>query len=81
MEICLNQGLMCLAEGHNAVTPVRLKPTTPWSTALPNPIVYFLITVYFLCFSVLNEISQVVNSIIHNDRVSRFNFLLHEYSC
>ena len=22
---------MCLAQGHNAVTPVRLKPATPWS--------------------------------------------------
>ena len=24
-------GLMCLAQGHNAVTPVRLEPTAPWS--------------------------------------------------
>ena len=23
---------MCLVQGHNAVTPVRLKPTTPWSS-------------------------------------------------
>ena len=23
------QGLMCLAQGHNVVTPVRLKPATP----------------------------------------------------
>ena len=22
---------MCLAQGHNAVTPVRLKPAAPWS--------------------------------------------------
>ena len=21
---------MCLAQGHNTVTPVRLRPTTPW---------------------------------------------------
>ena len=33
---------MCLAQGHNAVTPVRLEPATPWSqvkhsaTALPE---------------------------------------------
>ena len=25
------QGLMCLAQGHNAVTPVRLEPATPRS--------------------------------------------------
>ena len=25
------QGLMCLAQGHNAVTPVRLEPLTPRS--------------------------------------------------
>ena len=25
------QGLMCLTQGHNALTPVRLKPTTPQS--------------------------------------------------
>ena len=25
------QGLMCLAQGHNPVMQVRLKPTTPWS--------------------------------------------------
>ena len=22
---------MCLAQGHNAVTPMRLEPATPWS--------------------------------------------------
>ena len=27
----LKQGLMCLAQGHNAVTPVRLKLATPLS--------------------------------------------------
>ena len=25
------QGLICLAQGHNAVSPVRLEPTTPGS--------------------------------------------------
>ena len=25
------QGLMCLAQGHNAVTPVKLEPVTPQS--------------------------------------------------
>ena len=25
------QGLMCLAQGHNAVTPVKLEPATPRS--------------------------------------------------
>ena len=25
------QGLLCLAQGHNTVTPVRLEPPTPWS--------------------------------------------------
>ena len=36
------QELMCIAQGHNTVPPVRLKPTTPWSrikhftTALPD---------------------------------------------
>ena len=25
------QGLLCLAQGHNTVTPVRLEPATPWS--------------------------------------------------
>ena len=25
------QGLISLAQGHNAVTPVRLEPATPWS--------------------------------------------------
>ena len=25
------QGLICLAQGHNTVTPVRLEPTTHWS--------------------------------------------------
>ena len=24
------QGIMCLAQGHNAVHPVRLEPATPW---------------------------------------------------
>ena len=28
------QGLMCRAQGLNAVTPVRLKPATPWRQAL-----------------------------------------------
>ena len=32
---CLNLGtkqeLMCLAQGHNALTPMRLEPTTPQS--------------------------------------------------
>ena len=40
------QGLMCLAQGHNKVTPVRLKPAAPsvssqalyhWATALHAP--------------------------------------------
>ena len=39
----IKQGLMCLAQGHNEVTPVRLEPATPvssqalnqWATALP----------------------------------------------
>ena len=36
-------GLMCLAQGHNAVTPVRLEPVATrsrvkhWATALPYP--------------------------------------------
>ena len=38
------QGLMCLAQGHNAVMPVRLEPATPlsqgkhyhWAIALPT---------------------------------------------
>ena len=25
----IKQGFMCLAQGHNAVTPLKLKPTTP----------------------------------------------------
>ena len=25
------QGLMCLAQGHNSVTPLRLDPAAPWS--------------------------------------------------
>ena len=25
------QGLMCLGQGHKAVTPVMLEPATPWS--------------------------------------------------
>ena len=27
----LKHGLMCLAQGHNAVTPVRFEPATPLS--------------------------------------------------
>ena len=26
---------MCIAQGHNAVTPVRLEPTALWSTTEP----------------------------------------------
>ena len=28
-QVLLKQGLMCLAQGHNTVMPVRLKPATP----------------------------------------------------
>ena len=31
VEPVLSKGLMCLAQGHNIVTPVRLEPTTPRS--------------------------------------------------
>ena len=30
-RISTKQGLMCLAQGHNTVMPVRLEPATPWS--------------------------------------------------
>ena len=30
-QVFLEQGLMCLAQGHNAVTLVRLKPVALWS--------------------------------------------------
>ena len=28
---CTKLGLMCLAQGHNAVTPLRLELVSPWS--------------------------------------------------
>ena len=28
---CTKQGLMCLSQGHSAVTPLRLKPAIPQS--------------------------------------------------
>ena len=31
VEPVTKQGLMCLAQGHNSVTSVRLEPATPWS--------------------------------------------------
>ena len=30
------QGLMCLAQGYNAVPPMRLEPTSPWSQVKHN---------------------------------------------
>ena len=48
-----NQGFMCLTQGHNAVTPVRLKPATPWSQVkhsttepLPSPHTFLNMTVH-----------------------------------
>ena len=34
-SFCKQLELMCLAQGHNAVMPVRLEPATPRATALP----------------------------------------------
>ena len=40
---------MCLAQGHNAVTPVRLKPATPWS--LVKHLTLYLIETPFDAFA------------------------------
>ena len=41
-------GLMCLAQGHNAVTPVRLEPRAPWSRVKPSTTEPNIRTIYSL---------------------------------
>ena len=82
--------LMCLAQGHNAMTPVRLKLATPWSlvkhsTTEPLHSQYIctciiLINIYFLhCFTCLKfaYVFWIVHvSVIYHNLSAEASFIL-----
>ena len=57
-------GLTCLAQGHNAVTPVRLKPAAFWSrvkhytTALPYDLIGMSLRSTFWAVCLANEVTR-----------------------
>ena len=66
---------MCLAQGHNAVTPVRLEPAAPRSQVNQNQILTHIMLDIFLYYIPINDPAFELSVFWPSDTESRINEL------